>query len=350
MNKLVEKDINDFVRSGCSCDFLRNKCVLITGATGLVGSVLTKCLLALDASLGLSLRIVCQVRNIAKAQMVFEEQFDKIKWIVVDIDAISVSDVESDIDYIIHLANPTASKYFITHPVETFNSIVDGTKNVLEIAKKRSVIKMVYVSSIEVYGSILSECEQITEAEQGYINPLDSRSCYSLGKRAAECLCHMYSNEYGVDVSVARLTQTFGAGISKDDNRVFAQFARSAINGNDIVLHTKGDSAKPYCYTTDVVSAILTILEGGCAGEAYNVSNDQSYISIKNMAEMVKEYFNPEIQVVVDIQENMGYAPTTKLRLSSRKLQDLGWHPTKGLIEMFALLIDYLKHSEHEDN
>ena len=156
-------------------------------------------------------------------------------------------------------------------------------------------------------------------------------------------MCTSYAKEYGVPVKIARLTQTFGAGVSAEDNRVFAQFARSIIEGNDIVLHTKGESAKPYCYTTDCVSAILYILLKGKDGEAYNVANQDTYISIKDMALFLKENFNSNIDVIVEEHPEMGYAPVTRLNLLSEKLMSLGWKPSYNLYEMFERLINSLK-------
>jgi nucleoside-diphosphate-sugar epimerase len=200
----------------------------------------------------------------------------------------------------------------------------------------------VYLSSLEVYGTITDDSVFVREDVQGYIDPLNIRSSYPMAKRAAEHLCHLYAVQYGLPIKIARLTQTTGSGISKDDNRVIAQFAKLASKGQDIVLHTTGESARPYCYTTDAVSAILYILLKGCAGNAYNVANEETYISARGMAEYLHDNFNPSISVRVELNENMGYAPPTKLRLSTEKLQKLGWSPRKGLKEIFERLIEYL--------
>ena len=100
----------------------------------------------------------------------------------------------------------------------------------------------------------------VTEEVQGYLDPMAVRSSYPMAKRASENLCCLYASEYGVPVMIARLTQTTGAGIAKDDNRIIAQFAKLASQGKDIVLNTTGESARPYCYTTDTISALLFIL------------------------------------------------------------------------------------------
>ena len=195
---------------------------------------------------------------------------------------------------------------------------------------------------MEYYGQNFDDT-LITEDMQGYVNNTDPRSSYPLGKRAAEYLCVAYAKQFDVNAKVARLTQTFGAGVSVDDNRVFAQFARSVIEGTNIVMHTKGESAKPYCYTTDCVSAILYILIRGEKGEAYNVANEETYISIKDMADFLCAHFNPQLKVVVEEHPEMGYAPVTKLNLSTEKLKSLGWSPRYGLYDMFDRLIKSFK-------
>ena len=244
-------------------------------------------------------------------------------------------------DYIIHSAAPTGSKYFVEHAVETFGIIVKGTERLLEYAKSHCQKGFLYLSSLEVYGRIDDDTIPITEIVQGYLNPLEVRSSYPMAKRAAECQCHLYAKQYGLRVMIARLTQTTGAGIAKDDNRVIAQFARLASQGQDIVLHTTGESARPYCYTTDAISGLLYILLKGESGEAYNVSNDETYISARGIAEFLKELFVPAIDVKIELNDSMGYAPPTKQRLNSAKLQQLGWRPRCGLDEILKRLIEY---------
>ena len=187
------------------------------------------------------------------------------------------------------------------------------------------------------------QLQPIGEERQGYVNPMEARSCYPMAKRAIENLCHDYAVEHGVPTRVARLTQTFGAGVSPDDNRVFAQFARSILRGEDIVLHTTGESAKPYCYTTDCVAALLQIALFGANGEAYNVAHPETYISIRDMAEVLCQNFNRAVKVRVELHPEMGYAPVTRLPLSVERLIALGWTPRVGLVEMFRRLMEAMK-------
>ena len=184
--------------------------------------------------------------------------------------------------------------------------------------------KILFKRTQEDYGT----CERphLSEYRKHLVKPGENLRC-------------LYAKQYDVPVKVARLTQTTGAGLSKDDNRVIAQFARLAAKGQDIVLHTTGEAARPYCYTTDAITAILYILLKGEAGEAYNVANEDTYISAKGMAEFLRDNFNPSISVRVELNDNMGYAPVTKLKLSSQRLRSLGWCPKMGLKDIFRSLI-----------
>jgi len=335
-NQVLIDDVSEFVEQFKLKDVLKDSTFLITGATGLIGSILIRCLLAMNKNI----RVIAPVRNVGKAQRMFGVVGNELQFLPYNIETYDYEDIQN-VDYIVHCAAPTSSKFFVEHAVETFNTIYKGTSLLLEYARKHKVKSMVYLSSLEVYGSIYDDSKLVTEDVQGDLDIMSVRSSYPMAKRAMETLCCLYEKEYSVPVKVARLTQTTGAGIAADDNRVIAQFARLAAEGKDIVLHTTGEAARPYCYTTDCISAILYVLIKGTSGEAYNVANEETYISARNMADYLKENFNPNISVRVELNDTMGYAPVTKLRLSSAKLRALGWTPKYGLKEIFSRIIYY---------
>lgn len=337
MNKVLKKDIDQFASTfGLSFE-LKDSTFLITGATGLIGSTLIHCLIELKQNI----RIIALVRNLKKAKAVLDINADKVEIIECELIDFDYNQL-TGIDYIIHCAAPTSSKFFIEKPVETFNIILDSTSVLLKYAHMKTVKSFVYLSSLEVYGEVPNGEDGVTEEQQGYWNPTTIRSSYPIAKRASENLCCLYANEYNVPVKIARLTQTTGAGISKEDNRVIAQFARLAVNNEDIVLHTTGESARPYCYTTDCIAAILYILLKGRNGEAYNVANEETYISAREMAEFVRDRINPKVNIRMELNDNQVYAPISKLRLSTKKLSAIGWKPQYGLFEIFSKLIEYL--------
>lgn len=337
MKKVLKQDIQDFCAAFPLKNELSGASFLITGATGLIGSTLIRCLLALNKNI----RILAPVRNIEKARKMYDNQMSGLTFFETDLLHFHYESL-GKVDYVIHCAAPTASKFFVNNPVETATTIFSVTARLLDYCRHNKVCSFVYLSSLEVYGTINDDSTPVDESVQGYLDPLDVRSSYPMAKRAAENLCVDYQREYGVPARIARLTQTTGAGISMDDNRVIAQFARLAADGEDIVLHTKGDSARPYCYTTDAVSALLYIAQRGQDGQAYNVANEATYISAYDMAMYLKVNFNPAISVRMEISDGYGYAAPTKLRLSAQRLRNLGWCPQYGLKEIFARLTDYL--------
>lgn len=343
MNKIQKDDIQAFAKNFELKENIAGSKFLITGATGLIGSTLAHCLLALDCKI----KITCPIRNLEKARTIYGDKFDGINFIETDLlEYLANLSSHDNFDHIIHCASPTEGKYMTAHPVETYALAIGSTCSLLRFAKQSGIRGMVYVSSLEYYGQNLDD-NVIVEDFQGHIDMNSPRSSYPMGKRAAEYLCTAYAEEFNVPVKIARLTQTFGAGIAKDDNRVFAQFAKSIVKGQDIVLHTTGESAKPYCYTTDCISGILYILLKGHNGEAYNVANPETYISIRQLAEYLCKEFNPNVKVVTELDSTLGYAPVTRLRLSSDKLMGLGWRPQLKLYDMFYNLIESVKYENN---
>lgn len=339
MNPFLEEDIRSVSRADIINQLPKGSTVFVTGGTGLIGSLLVRSLLAC----GREIRVIAPVRDLEKANKLFGG-LQHCGRLVLFLGEISQKlHIEEKIDYIIHCASPTCSRYFVEHPVKTLATILDGTRNVLDLAVQKQVKKVVYLSSLEVYGVPDPNQKTVSESDYGYLDPMQARSSYSEGKRMAECICASYRKEYGVPVTVARLSQTFGPGVSYDDGRVFAQFARCALEGRDIVLHTRGSTLRSYCYTADAVLAILTLLIAGEPGEAYNVTNMDTAISIRDMAQLVCDLV-PEkgIRVRVEIPDDLerfGYLPETVIRLDSRKLQRLGWQPAVALQEMFTRLM-----------
>lgn len=314
------------------------KTVLITGATGYIGSMLTKYLCENKMLFEKQPEIIALVRNRTKAKEMLPEQVKIIETDILDKDALLNLKLER-LDYLVHCASPTQSSYMVSNPVETSAVIVDGTRNILELAVRHKIESAVFLSSMEVYGKIdCPEDKTVSENEWGLLETMNARNSYSMGKRMAENLCYSYFLEYGVPIKVARLAQTFGRGVTKDDKRIYAQFAHSVKEGRDIVLHTDGESMGNYCDIQDVIEAVVLLLLQGNNGEAYNVVNEENTMTIKQMAGLVaKEVACGRISVVYDIpKENVyGYAQNTGLRLSADKLRKLGWKPKKKLAEMY---------------
>ncbi len=346
MNDIFHEDLKDVcVVSFIPWDKLRNSIIFITGATGLIGTGIVNSLFYANKEKGLNLKLIALVRNVEKAEDRFKDILEDDTLAFVQGSVEELPDIDADIDYIIHGASQTASKEFVKHAVETINTAVTGTKNLLELAKKKEVKGFVYMSSMEVYG-YPEKGHHVTEDEIGTFTSLNLRNSYPISKILCESLCCAYASEYSVPTRIVRLTQTFGPGVHENDNRIFAYFGRCVNEGQNIVLKTAGETERCYLYTVDAVTAILTILLKGSNGEAYNVADENTYCSIAEMAERVA--FEAGIKVEYDIQPPAvnGFPDTLYMYLDTTKLKNLGWKPIGGgktIDVMFGRMIQMMQ-------
>lgn len=342
---ILQEDFKYIIKNNKKLYSLKNSEILVTGATGLVGSLLVKFFLYLNKYENLNITIYALVRNKQKAEKIYSIiKTKKLHYIINDLKVKDSICFDGNIDYIFHFASITKSKLLLNKPVDSIETIVNGTSKILDLAVRKKVKSMVYVSSMEAYGQINSK-QKITESDLGYVDLTNPRSCYPEGKRLAESLCVSYGVQYGINVKIARLAQTFGAGILSSENRVFAQFARSLIKKQNIILHTLGNSEGNYIYTADALGSLIYILVSGEKNQFYNVVNEKNHSSIKEMAELVINNLGSfDQKVIIEIpQKNMGYAPDVHMKLSGEKVKKLGWIPQIGLLESYERMIKYMK-------
>lgn len=339
----LEDDIHELANVKDYFQEIYYSTVLVTGATGLIGSLIIKTLIKLNQIKDSGIKILALIRNQEKADLIYKDVDDKPIYLNGDIrDEIYY---DGNVDYIIHCAAVTNSKMMVEKPVDTCDIIVGGTKRILEFSRKKKIKSIVFISSMEMYGTFEKSIE-VDERKLGYIDILDVRSNYPEAKRMSENLCIAYLKQYNVPVKIARLAQTFGPGILPEDQRVFAQFSRSILKKEDIVLKTKGLSEGNYCYTKDAIDALFVILIKGDNGEAYNICNEESHISIRGMAEMLIEKFGGGGQkIVYELMDSAqsGYAKDVKMKLISNKLRKIGWNPTVGLEESYRRMMNDIK-------
>lgn len=351
MDRILLEDVESIAKSQLILwEELKGRTVFVTGATGLIGSQIIWALEKYNELFGGEITVYALVRSIDKAKRILGNCSDRVHMVIGDVtDEINVA---ADIDYIIHGASITSSKSFVELPVETILTAINGTNNILRFARDKKVKSFVYMSSLEVYGVTDPTLRSVEETEYGYIDPLVPRSSYSESKRMAECLCISYGCEYNIPVKVVRLAQTFGPGVSYTDNRVFAQFARCVIENKDIVLRTMGETHRNYCYTKDAVIGILCVMINGENNLAYNIANNETAISIRDMAKMVAhDIAEDKIKVIFDIAKDvaeLGYGPTIKIELDTTRIQKLGWSAAVNLEHAFCRMITSMRDSQHE--
>ena len=309
---------------------LKDKTVLITGATGLIGYTLVNSLVNASKVQKLNIKVLALVRDLERAKARFSEINGEsaLSYIVGTVE--ELPEITEPIEYIVHGASQTASKAFVEQPVETILTALKGTQSILELAKAKQVSGLVYLSSMEVYGHP-QKGHKVTEEEIGALSPLDVRNSYPISKVQCESLCCAYAKEYGVPAMTVRLTQTFGPGVNYNDGRVFAEFARCVIEKRDIVLKTKGETERSYLYTADAATAILAVLLKGQPGQAYNAANESTYCSIAGMAEKVARQGGIQVRYEIQDESSNGYPKALYMDLDTKRLQHLGWVPGGGL-------------------
>lgn len=307
-------------------DEFKNKSLFITGCNGLICSAVVDLLIFINEERNLNLKIYLASRNVQKTIERFSVNEKKFL-IPFEYDANKEFCVSEKIDYFIHGASNATPEFFGKFPVETLNANVFGIEQILKNSMKNKS-RVLYISSSEVYGKLENQIEPIKENQYGFVDILNPRSCYAIGKRASETLCASYRAEYEIDFVIARPGHIYGPTASRNDNRVSSQFMYNAVDKKNIVMKSKGEQIRSYTHCLDCASAILTILVKGQNGEAYNISNLHSICSIKEMAENFAKYGNIKLDFDLPTEsEKKNFNPMLNSSLNSEKLESLGWHP-----------------------
>ena len=331
INRQWLEDIDRVIDSLCDLSAMKGKTLLITGVNGLVCSAVAELIFRYNDTHDGGIRVLAAGRSFDRIRERFGDIVDRDDFTFVHFDALEPECcIEERSDLIIHGAGNAFPGIIMKEPVETLTASLSGTKALLDYAGRTDAERFLYISSSEVYGRA-NFGHPLKENEYGYVDILNPRSSYSLGKMAAENLCISYSEEYGPDAVIARPGHIYGPTASRRDNRVSSVWAYAAAEGRNIVMKSNGAQIRSYCYCLDCASAILTMLISGENRCAYNISNPDSVISIRKMAEILSESSGVRlVQEIPDSKERQAFNPMDDSSLDGSALIKLGW---KGLFD-----------------
>lgn len=306
---------------------LKNKSILISGATGLVGSCLVDVIMMRNQS-GMNCKVYALGRNEAKAKERFKYCVDSelYEFVPFDISRPLIRDDIGIVDFVLHLASNTHPLQYATDPIGTITTNIIGTYNILEFAEKHQATRCAFTSSNEVYGENRGDVELFDEHYCGYIDSNTMRAGYPESKRCSEALCQAYIKQKDMDIVIPRPTRSYGPTMLMSDTKAISQFIKKGILCEDIVLKSEGTQYYSYTYVADAVAGLLTVLLKGECGEAYNIADRESDIMLKDLATIIADISGRKVVFELpDIVEATGYSKATKARLDGSKLQSLGW-------------------------
>lgn len=342
-NRLYCEDIQYVAKLDLPWEKLKDASIIISGATGMLGSFLVDVLMVKD----INCHIYVLGRNEEKARKRFGSYFEKsnFSFIQCDInDSDFINKLPIKVDYVFHAASNTHPMAYATDPIGTITANIFATHSFLEYCAKNKVLRFVLASSNEIYGENRGDIELFDEDYCGYINCNTMRAGYPESKRCSEALCQAYIAQKDIDAVIVRFTRSYGPTLLPTDTKAMTQFLRNGINGEDIVLKSEGNQYYSYTYMADAISGMLTVMLNGENGQAYNVADISDDIKLRDLANVIADYSGTKVVFdIPDSTEKAGYSTATKARLDGSKIRKLGWKAHYSIAEGVRRTIDIVR-------
>lgn len=342
---LYQQDLHNISKVNLPWNKLHNSSLMITGASGLIGTMLIDVLMMKNEQEQLNCKIYATGRNIQKGQERFGDYWGSPYFHFVTMDVNYPIRIEHEVDFIIHAASNTHPRLYASDPVGSLMTNLEGTYNLLEYGRTHKMKRMLFLSSVEIYGQALKTEDVFDEKYCGYIDCNAVRACYPEGKRAGEALCNAYISKYGMDIVIPRLSRVYGPTMRLDDSKAMSQFLMNGVRGEDIVLKSQGLQKFSYCYVGDVVQGLLYCLLKGKCGEAYNIADVKCNMLLKDITQYIASLNGCKVVFdLPDATEQKGFSKVTVGVMDSTKLQKLGWKPFDDLKSGIKKTIDILQY------
>jgi dTDP-glucose 4,6-dehydratase len=343
MRPLFRSELNEILHASRE-DLLslRGARIFITGGTGFFGKWIVESLVhARKQLLGGRLDISVLTRNPARAHEVFADAFDlsEVNWICGDI--VSSALPREKFTHLIHAATPARESINSGDPLRMLDVTITGTRRILDFAQDSGVSRLLLTSSGAVYGAQPQDLAALPEDHEGFLDPMDARNAYALGKLISEHLCRQFDSESGKAL-IARCFAFVGPGLPLDEHFAIGNFIGDALAGRKILIRGDGTPYRSYLYPTDLMTQLLAILVRGTSCRPYNVGHSKPY-SIREVAEFVSAATGAEIEMLGKPQP--GARAARYVPDMSRLDSELGASPQVDLAESIRRTIHWHQHT-----
>ena len=341
-----KKEVSHWAKQTSLLSTLEGKTLLLSGAAGMVGKCLIDILMEhnTQAKPEHKIHITALSRNKERAKERFAEYWNRKEFQYIACDVNTPIPECGQADYIIHAASNTHPMQYSQDAIGTISTNITGTQNLLEYAVTHKTKRFCFLSSVEIYGENRGDTEKFEETYLGYINCNTVRAGYPESKRLGEALCNAYHQTHSLEFVISRLSRVYGPTMLLTDSKAIAQFIKKAAEGNDIILKSEGNQKYSYTYVTDAASAILYTLLKGKTGEAYNAADEQSDITLKDLAAHLAAQAGTRVLFQLPEEtERRGYSPTTKGMLDASRLKGIGWQPRVHIKEGLTDTVETIK-------
>ncbi len=278
----------------------KNQAVLITGADGFIGNFLVRFFLYLNNQLNYKINIIMMVGPRYTPNLKMSKIFKKYKTKIIKRDLTEKIKINEKIDYVFHLASITSPAFISDNPVQSLKINILGTLNVLEAFRNKKIKKFIYFSSSAIYGTPDGENIPIPETFNGNVSSILSRSSYAEAKRAAESLSQAYFFQYKMPINILRPFHVFGPTMDLNKENAINYFLKCGLENKGIILSSRGQETRSFCYITDAVSIALLATLIDKSGEVFNVGNERTEIKIIDLAKLVSRIFNNKMDIITD--------------------------------------------------
>ena len=339
------EDVRRVADANLPWEKLQDRSILLSGATGLLGSFLVDVIMQKNM-VGLNCTVYALSRSEARARERFSVWWgnERLMFLPYDVNQPFVREDLGQVDYVLHLASNTHPMQYATDPIGTIITNITGLQNMLDFAAAHHAVRFAFTSSNEIYGENRGDTERFSESYCGYIDSNTLRAGYPESKRCGEALCQAYKAQKGLDVVIPRFTRSYGPTMLPNDSKAISQFIRKGVAGEDIVLKSAGTQNYSFLYMADSILGLLTVLLCGESGEAYNIADPASDITLKELAQIIAEHVGKSVVFEIpDAVEAAGYSKATRALLDGSKLRGLGWRPAFSIREGVARTIDILR-------